>query len=112
MAQRMIDVGWRADPSQPGRIHAGEAVTVEVRIAPWRVDGGDAEAAHLGVETERLCLAAPTMAKALLANGCRRPPVEHSAWHTHDCWASKRASCTEACLATCAALKAAGFDPP
>lgn len=113
MTTSILDAQWTADPTQPGRIVAGEAVTIEVRVAFWRVVGGASEEARLVKETEALVVAAPAMAKALLMTGCRDPvSPEHSAWHTHDCWENRRASCSEACKATVAALKAAGITLP
>lgn len=113
MSTKILDEPWTADPAHPGRIAVGDAIDMQVRVAIWRVPGGDAEAQRLVEETEALCLAAPAMANALLLNGCRNPAdPEGSAWHTHDCWESKRASCTEACKATVAALSAAGVEIP
>jgi hypothetical protein len=66
MTTKMLDAQWSADPTQPGRIAAGEAIAIDVRVAFWRVPGGDSEVMRLVKETEALCVAAPVMAKALL----------------------------------------------
>ena len=108
---RMLDQKFTADPLQPGRISIGDAITVDVRVAFWRVPGGDAEAMRLVKEAEALVVAAPDMAKALLLNGRRNPEFADSAWHTHDCWENRRASCSEACKATVAALAKIGVSP-
>jgi hypothetical protein len=60
----------------------------------------------------RLATAAPKMARALLLNGCTSPTEPDSAWHTHDCWDNRRASCSAACAATRAALRDAGVPLP
>jgi hypothetical protein len=51
------------------------------------------------------------LADALEANGRHNPDLENSAWHTHDCWGNRRASCSKACIATVAALRLAGRLP-
>jgi hypothetical protein len=65
MTTSMLDAQWAADPTQPGRIAAGEAITIDVRIAFWRVVGGPTEEMRLVKETEALVVAAPAMAKLL-----------------------------------------------
>lgn len=113
MTTKMLEEQWTAVPARLGQIDVGDAVTIDVRVAFWRVPGGEPEAVRLVREATALCLAAPAMAKALLLTGCRDPVApEHSAWHTHDCWENKRASCSEACKATVAALSAAGVEIP
>lgn len=107
----MMDQKWEADPNQPGRVVAGDAITIQVKVDFWRVSGGPDAEMRLVRETEALCLAAPNMAKALLLNGQRNPEFADSAWHTHDCWDNRRASCSEACKATVAAPKKAGVTP-
>lgn len=66
MSTKILDEQWTAVPAHPGRIAVGDAIDVQVRVAIWRVPGGDAEAMRLVKETGALCLAAPAMAKALL----------------------------------------------
>lgn len=65
MTTKMLDAQWMPDPTQPGRIAAGEAITIDVRVAFWRVPGGYSEEMRLVKETEALVVAAPAMAKAL-----------------------------------------------
>ena len=113
MTTKMLEEQWIAVPARLGQIDAGDAITIGIGLKDWRFPPGDAEAMRLVSEATALCRAAPAMAKALLLNGCRDPVApEHSAWHTHDCWENKRASCSEACKATVAALTAAGVEIP
>jgi len=67
VSTKMLDAEWAREPIQPGRIAAGDAITIDVRVAFWRVPGGDSEAMRLVVEAESLCLAAPDMARELLS---------------------------------------------
>jgi hypothetical protein len=57
---------WKKDEHQAGRIHATEGITLEVRVAFWRIPGGDTEALRQAQDVEALALAAPDMARALL----------------------------------------------
>jgi hypothetical protein len=72
MTTSMLDAQWTADPTQPGRIAAGEAIQIDVTVAYTRVPGDEvgpgrlSKAMRLVKETEALVLAAPAMAKALL----------------------------------------------
>jgi hypothetical protein len=72
MTTKMLDAQWTADPTQPGRISAGDAIQIAVTVdygkAPHSEAGPDrlTKAMRLVKETEALCVAAPVMAKMLL----------------------------------------------
>lgn len=71
MTTRMLNQKWTADPTQPGRISAGDAVQIAIAVdyaaIPHSEVGADrlTSALRLVKETEALVVAAPAMAKAL-----------------------------------------------
>lgn len=99
---------WKDDGV--GRIQATDAITLEVKVAFWRVPGGDAEAARQADEVRKLALAAPAMARALHALLVRSPnPTEtNTSLHTLACWAHSPDDCLPECSAIHEALDAAG----
>jgi len=101
---------WERDEHRAGVIHATDAITVEIKVAFWRIPGGDAVALEQAEKVEALAIAAPDTTRALLRHG-RFGGADNAVWHTHECWMNERAMCDDSCKMDRAALRKAGVIP-
>jgi hypothetical protein len=58
---------WTKDEHQMGRIRCTDTVTLDIRVATFRHPGGDSAALSEAAAVVDLALAAPDMARALMA---------------------------------------------
>jgi len=98
---------WRTSDVRPGAIEVGDAMTVQVQCAFWRVPSGDAEAFRQAKELEAFVLAAPAGFRALLANGETRG----NTWHAYGCETGEPLDCPNRCHEARMALRRAGMLP-
>lgn len=97
---------WKKDEHRAGVIHATDAITLEIRVAFWRIPGGGGVGLEQALNIEALALAVPDMAQALLMQGGVR--VDGGPWHTTSCWNAGAMPCLPSCEAARAALRKAG----